>query len=1646
MNPPSLPVQPTPAMEQPPIQVTPTEAIMETPLDIPTSDTTTIDASLDSITADNSAKADVSPDAPHHIGETVAANLGSFSASSSGMVPVYPSSASPSLGSPNHRTLHVHSGALSRMGAMKLPTTPFKTHFRIDASRLAKGLNLAESSPETTAVKPEAAEVKPASTPPAPSNARFHIPETFPSDTLRAAKFYRHQGITVFPLVPPKAGDKTQNGKRPALKGYKELTLDWADDKTLSDYWGCGNPYNLGGLVPPGMLVVDLDSKADQGKTAREFIAKNPQLQNALRVHTQGGVHLWLHCPDIPNLTKADSKPLRAPLSKAINESLNAELMLPGMQITLPPSRRETGYVYHWNCAGEALTLTWAEVVQIFRFTHEKSETPTYFQRLSELQNRHKGNLRTLDVIKLFKEIGKYGRSLEKSPPKHAVACPFSAEHSAPDEGAVGESSSTVVFERTDKNLPAFYCLHAHCRDRNLLDLIEWANQEHSGVVDNCCTEVWRPQIALPGEGRVASAFASETAQILAQTRKYFCYGTEISVLRPSHSNPARLLLTSLEARQAITYLERDISFGNWRKDAKGDKGDKDDKEFIVKSMARETADTLLASSQFGEALPTVRRLLEFPLPLLDQNGRLVMPQAGYDALHQTYLQPNAPTIEPMEAEAAKKFLSEDFLGDTDSGGFPWRDEQSRINALARLLTPLCRGLMGWAKAPLFVLLANQPRLGKDTFAMAVQILYTGEAEVGASLDSKSGDAEMRKRITSLLLKARWFIHFANMGGHLNFSALEAATDASLNWTDRILQHSRIATLPNEAEYSLSMNLGASLTRDLMARSVVIEMHLASEDPNQRHFKHANLLDWVKNNRGKILGALLALIHEWDRQGRPRAKSRFASFPKWAEIVGSIMEANGLGNPCKRQAHLNNEIGDSETNDMRQLFEMAHNSFGNTYVTKSELYQLLSAAGEDAPFGHFILTGEKESKADQTKFGKILQRFKDRELSGITLRIDERDKNRKKLAFVRKEGGGTLPSIHPPALGMVQTSQTLQTSPSHPQGLTPTQTPSLDGVGTPKANSSEGVHGAAMPLQVCNVCEVPAEPLYYKILKDEADTQELLHMLNEPGVHVGLDLETFGEKPDDALNPRRGKVRLIQLAIGDKIFLLDVLQNRDSTHAILDALKRCQLVGHNLAFDLAFLKHHYEFEANSVFCTMTASRVLHAGEDIPHDLGAVLLRNLGIELAKAHGSSDWSGNLTQAQVDYAVADVAYLADLQKTVQQKLDAAGLTKTADLEMECVLLAVEMQSNGMHVDSAGLKDMLDQAEADLAAAQGKINELAGEKINVNSPTQIVKCLSARGLATANSQEETLRGLKDELADRIVTAKVAGTLIKKCTELLGAIEEDGRIHASFNPMQAKTGRFSTSKPNLQSIPRGPMRAYFRARPGFKLVDADYSQIELRIAAAVTGEEKMLAAFRSGVDLHVQTAALVLNKAPEEVTLEERQMAKAVNFGLLYGQKPAGLVKYAACSYGVTMTESQARLIREAFFKAYPTLAAWQKTQNHAASNATEVRTALGRRRVLKQGVDDWWSRFTALMNSPIQGAAADGMKLALCSLRKRLPENCRIVNTVHDEILVECPEEITECVSQLVGQTMVEEMQRLFPDVPIIADAKTIESWHDK
>ena len=207
-----------------------------------------------------------------------------------------------------------------------------------------------------------------------------------------------------------------------------------------------------------------------------------------------------------------------------------------------------------------------------------------------------------------------------------------------------------------------------------------------------------------------------------------------------------------------------------------------------------------------------------------------------------------------------------------------------------------------------------------------------------------------------------------------------------------------------------------------------------------------------------------------------------------------------------------------------------------------------------------------------------------------------------------------------------------------------------------------------------------------------------------------------------------------------------------------------------------------------------------------------------------------------------------------------------------------------------------------------------------------------------------------------------------------------------------------------------------------------------------------MIEAYARGLDLHKQTAAEVLGKYLDAVSKEDRQIAKSANFGLLYGQSAPGLVRYAAASYGVKLELEQADHIRRQFFRTYGALRQWHgESRNKADKGAREVRTVLHRRRLIPETASEW-ERFTALVNTPVQGGCADGMKQAIVNLAAKLPPEARIISTVHDELIVEAPEAMAAEVSALVKSTMIEAMAALFPQVPIEVEAGVCEHWGQK
>jgi DNA polymerase-1 len=276
-----------------------------------------------------------------------------------------------------------------------------------------------------------------------------------------------------------------------------------------------------------------------------------------------------------------------------------------------------------------------------------------------------------------------------------------------------------------------------------------------------------------------------------------------------------------------------------------------------------------------------------------------------------------------------------------------------------------------------------------------------------------------------------------------------------------------------------------------------------------------------------------------------------------------------------------------------------------------------------------------------------------------------------------------------------------------------------------------------------------------------------------------------------------------------------------------------------------------------------------------------------------------------------------------------------------------------------------------------------------------------------------------------------------------------DQRMRCRLHPLAADSGRFSCTEPNLQQVPAehtAPgLRACFVAAKGHKLIIADYAQIELRVAAHLAPCEAMRAVFRAGRDPHRATAANLAGKPEHEIDSHERKLAKAVNFGFLFGMGSRRFAQYARDSYGLELDERQAAAAREAFFRTFPGIAAWHRRIG-ALSRAGEreditVVTAMGRRRKFLAG----HFSFNSALNIPVQGTAAEGFKIAMLKLEPALAEiGGRGVLVVHDEYIAEVPEQQAERGREIVEQVMIAAMAELVDSVPIVVEAQIADHWH--
>jgi DNA polymerase-1 len=415
------------------------------------------------------------------------------------------------------------------------------------------------------------------------------------------------------------------------------------------------------------------------------------------------------------------------------------------------------------------------------------------------------------------------------------------------------------------------------------------------------------------------------------------------------------------------------------------------------------------------------------------------------------------------------------------------------------------------------------------------------------------------------------------------------------------------------------------------------------------------------------------------------------------------------------------------------------------------------------------------------------------------------------------------------------------------------------------------------------------------------------------------------------------------------------------------------------------------------------------------------------------------------------------------MRRALEADGLAALLDdLEMPVAAVLAEMERTGIAIDPAFLAGLSGEWEKDLARLTGVIHALAGREFNINSPKQLAEILfdtlkltpgrRTRKTGSRSTDSEVLEDLAEEheLPRRILEYRALQKLKSTYVDALPALmhPDTGRVHTSFNQAVAATGRLSSSDPNLQNIPirteQGRLiRRAFVPGDGCVLLSADYSQIELRILAHLSGDTALIEAFRSGDDIHRRTAAALFGVMPGLVTGEMRRRAKAVNFGIVYGMGPQRLAR----EQGVTVKEADA-FIRE-YFARFPKVKTWIDATVALVESEGCVRTLFGRVRYFPEmQTADRNARQQAIraaVNTPIQGTAADLIKKAMVDLHRRLASaggGIRILLQVHDELVLEVPQGGERAAAALVREVM-ESAHPL--DVPLVVDVRLGPNWLD-
>src|SRR5436305_1173859 len=586
----------------------------------------------------------------------------------------------------------------------------------------------------------------------------------------------------------------------------------------------------------------------------------------------------------------------------------------------------------------------------------------------------------------------------------------------------------------------------------------------------------------------------------------------------------------------------------------------------------------------------------------------------------------------------------------------------------------------------------------------------------------------------------------------------------------------------------------------------------------------------------------------------------------------------------------------------------------------------------------------------------------------------------------------------------------------------------------------------------------------YQLVTSSEELRRAVDALSKAQV-IGVDTETTD------LDPYLSRLRLIQLANADGVFIIDLNRFADTDlkrgHALaplrqLFSSPRPIKIAHNAKFDAKFIKYNLGVDLVGLFDTLLASQLVSAGDiEERHGLAAITERYLNETVDKTERLSNWEFELSEAQLEYAARDAAVLLPLRDKLIDRIKSLGLIQCAQLEFECVMPVVDLELTGFYMNKARWLEQLAIVEKRRAELANELQEMLGEgvaqaslfgppraNINLDSQQQVTEAMNRLGIplpdSTRNWKLQPLAAQYPVVAKLLEYRTMQKALTSYGENMIEFINpKTGRLHADFRQIGAPTGRFACTNPNIQQVPHAvEYRRCFMGHPEKRrLVIADYSQIELRILAEFSGDQAFIDAFNSGADLHRVTAAQVFNVSQDQVTKEQRDFAKRLNFGVVYG---IGAQRFSMMT-GLGVSEAENVLRR--YFSTYRGLDTYLRESANRAVNERQARTASGR--LVRFNFDPSDRQQISMTqrngkNAPIQGTSADILKRALRLLKDDLRDtSARIVNIIHDEIVVEVDEGESEEIARKVEGAMCAAGEEYVQAVPVKIESQIASEW---